>query len=1153
MSLTKFNPRVGAETIKTVDTIDDVKNSKDFSNPKLVLGGEILGDGDGGVYHWDSSSTRFADNVNVIRSAHKTMGRWLISSDTRLTGLIDIMGRIDTRVRALEEGPQGPPPPTYELSLIPDATSKEEGTSVTVRLTTTNGEYGTTLKYVVVGDIEEANEGTFDVLDINQDLVFTISNDSILESGETIDVTIYDGLGSITHASITINVIDDSSYSLFKDVTNAVQPAQTFSVRLDVVEVPDGDYGFTLTTTNGVAITPSTGVFTVAGGVGNSVEFSVPDVIIPAGATTTLALDGLNVSQTYDAIDSALTSPDSFKVNIDTSLFNSANTTRRLDIANASNVLINWGDGSPEERITTTQSNTTHLYPSGGDDYIVYIKQVGNTSCSFRFIGDGNECVTEVLRWGTMKLSIINYFMAGCTNLTTLPTIPVSFDTSAVTNMQSAWTNCTNLTSFPSGLDTSSVTNMSYAWFNCTNLTSFPSGLDTSSVINMSYAWQSCLNLLSFPSGLDTSKVTNMRGAWQSCRTLQSFPAIDTSSVTRMDLAWRQCSSITEFPSIDVSANTNFNRTWELCGNMLTFNPFINTTYTSAQWADTWKDSDSLAFTEFSGGSPFTNIGSNTIPVFDIAEASGNQGLHDALPSGSTYYPPFDVSGVSEIHIDDVGTTITDFNLIGWDQMTFDYVDSAADGNNPTVEIDINATLANTEVDNILNQLYSNLSNHTQIQGTSTYSINFHSNVRTTASDTAINGLIAAGWNIILNNVLQLGAAIQIGPSILDDDFGVDGFGFSVDMNDAGDRIIVGSPYDDDVFGTDTGQTKVYQYTDGVGWSRLGQIIYSNGGDRQGTDVTMNAAGNVIATGAWANDANGINAGRVQIYFLVDGDWVMTGSIEGEAAGDNSGGAISLNAAGDRIAIGAGSNDAGGNSGWHSVGHVRIFEYSNNTWTQLGSDIDGKNLQEKLGGLGVSMNDYGDRVAIVSRDIHATAVAGLVRIYEREQLGNNDWIQLGSDIDGELFSDQTTSVSMNAAGDRVAIGGPGHDGVGHTRIFEWSNNAWTQLGSNINGENSNDYSGHSVSMNDAGDRVVIGEYGARRPGGTTPFSGQVRIFQYVNNTWTQITQDIDGGARDYFGVSVSMNGVGDKITVGAIEQSTNGFPGGYGFVNVYQI
>ena len=47
--------------------------------------------------------------------------------------------------------------------------------------------------------------------------------------------------------------------------------------------------------------------------------------------------------------------------------------------------------------------------------------------------------------------------------------------------------------------------------------------------------------------------------------------------------------------------------------------------------------------------------------------------------------------------------------------------------------------------------------------------------------------------------------------------------------------------------------------------------------------------------------------------------------------------------------------------------------------------------------------------------------------------------QLGSDIDGEAADDNSgASVSMNSAGDRVAIGGPYNDGTdsyaGHVRV-----------------------------------------------------------------------------------------------------------------------
>ena len=87
--------------------------------------------------------------------------------------------------------------------------------------------------------------------------------------------------------------------------------------------------------------------------------------------------------------------------------------------------------------------------------------------------------------------------------------------------------------------------------------------------------------------------------------------------------------------------------------------------------------------------------------------------------------------------------------------------------------------------------------------------------------------------------------------------------------------------------------------------------------------------------------------------------------------------------------------------------------------------------------------------------------------------------QVGSDIDGEAAGDNSGwSVSMNSAGDRVAIGAHLNDGTGtnagHVRVYEYSNSSWTQLGSDIDGEAAGDCSGNSVSMNSAGDRVAIG-------------------------------------------------------------------------------
>ena len=85
-----------------------------------------------------------------------------------------------------------------------------------------------------------------------------------------------------------------------------------------------------------------------------------------------------------------------------------------------------------------------------------------------------------------------------------------------------------------------------------------------------------------------------------------------------------------------------------------------------------------------------------------------------------------------------------------------------------------------------------------------------------------------------------------------------------------------------------------------------------------------------------------------------------------------------------------------------------------------------------------------------------------------------------------------------------------------SRVF-----AQTQLGSDIDGEAANDYSGYSVSMDSDGDRVAIGAY---RNDGTGTSAGHVRVYQYSNSSWSQLGSDIDGeAAGDNFGYSVSVS------------------------------
>ena len=65
------------------------------------------------------------------------------------------------------------------------------------------------------------------------------------------------------------------------------------------------------------------------------------------------------------------------------------------------------------------------------------------------------------------------------------------------------------------------------------------------------------------------------------------------------------------------------------------------------------------------------------------------------------------------------------------------------------------------------------------------------------------------------------------------------------------------------------------------------------------------------------------NSGHVRIYEWNGSSWVQQGQdIDGEAADDYSGGSVSMNASGDRVAIGAGGNDGNGND---NRGHVEFM------------------------------------------------------------------------------------------------------------------------------------------------------------------------------------------------------------------------------------
>jgi Flp pilus assembly pilin Flp len=368
---------------------------------------------------------------------------------------------------------------------------------------------------------------------------------------------------------------------------------------------------------------------------------------------------------------------------------------------------------------------------------------------------------------------------------------------------------------------------------------------------------------------------------------------------------------------------------------------------------------------------------------------------------------------------------------------------------------------------------------------------------------------------------------VQIGNDI-DGENPEDLSGSSVAISANGTIVAIGAIENDDG-GNRSGHVRVYENVDGT-WTQIGEDIAGEANDdRSGWSLALSADGDIVAIGS---DLNNFQKGQVEVYENMGGTWTQIGEdIEGENFQDISATSISLSDDGSIIAIGAPRSDGTANNS----GHVRVFENSGGSWIQIGQDIDGVQEQGRLGN-SVALNGEGNIIAIgASQNDENGTNTGEVKVYEN--IGGN-WTQLGGDINGVVeFEDAGFRVALSEVGNIVAISSVGSN-AGHVRIFEYLGGVWTQIGEDINGEASQDYSGWSIALSASGNVIAIGAFWND---GNGLSSGQVRIFQNIGGVWTQMGEDINGEASyDELGYSVDISADGNIVAIGADANDGNG-------------
>ena len=194
---------------------------------------------------------------------------------------------------------------------------------------------------------------------------------------------------------------------------------------------------------------------------------------------------------------------------------------------------------------------------------------------------------------------------------------------------------------------------------------------------------------------------------------------------------------------------------------------------------------------------------------------------------------------------------------------------------------------------------------------------------------------------------------------------------------------------------------------------------------------------------------------------------------------------------------------------------------------EIGSAISTSTLNDRIGS-SLASNSDGTIIAAGSHHVDK------VWIYE---YAGGTWSQKGGTLAGA--GSFGISVSLNSAGSIVAIGSSSLNGnVGQVEVFEWNAGtaSWDAKGSSIagagGGAGTPNQFGRSLSLNGAGTLLIIGAPGNDTGGND---SGQVKVFEWNGGTssWDLKGSAIDGAAGTELGYGVSINDAGTIIAMGS--------------------
>lgn len=382
------------------------------------------------------------------------------------------------------------------------------------------------------------------------------------------------------------------------------------------------------------------------------------------------------------------------------------------------------------------------------------------------------------------------------------------------------------------------------------------------------------------------------------------------------------------------------------------------------------------------------------------------------------------------------------------------------------------------------------------------------------------------------------------------DGAGSDLFGRAVSISDDGGYALVGAAQHD-VPSFLSGAAYVF-VRDGSDWTEQSMLfaLDAAAGDRFGESVALSGDGVYALVGATGDDDTEFISGSAYVFVRDGTAWSQQDKLNAEDPGDADqlGMSVALNGDGTVALVGAWLDDDNGDD----AGSAYVFTRIGEAWAQEAKLLATDGAAGDWFGTGVSLSADGNYALVAAYfDDDDGENSGSVYVFHRDGGAWTEQAKLVAD-DAAALDNFGFGVQLSGNGEVAVVGAwlddDDGDRSGAAYLFTRSGTAWTQQ-SKLTADDAaaGDQFGYSVSINGSGTVVLVG---ANTDSDAGSESGSMYVFTRDGAMWAQAEKYTasDGAASDYFGRSVALSRNAGYGLVGADGDDDNGDDSGSAYV-----